>query len=448
MAGVTIGLLPLLPYIFYQLNNDCPDCVAILGSNQRLNQNYQTSIFLRPLQILGKGNFQTILGNDMITFLANYPLVYKLQKIFYLEYLLLPLGILAFLKTNKNLRLFAYSVLALPIFYFALKIEPLIHYFIIISPLLFLFLSFSFYNLLLRGKIIKLFGFALLSSILIYSIFFNLFFIDLLKSKKSLAGDYGITFGETWKNAKKGFEDYKKDQNYKEMVFTSFIPTNLIYGFQPIGKILYTPKEKTEKEIEAVNNLFIQRPYDPRIRNEIISFYTYPGITLNNVKALKSRTNIKGYDLIYKEIRSLYLSNNYNREFVTNLGFNLIYPQHWKESSSQNQINFSVDNYVVSLVFEDFEKNLSLKNLKKLTSENKSEKKDVELLGQSVEKTTCITQENKWCGAFYDPLNFKGHNFVFFYYIYGKASPEMNSDDFKNMEGNIIKVLKSIEVDL
>ena len=97
LTGVLIGIIPLLPYLLYELSNGCPDCSAILMSSSKLRTSPSFEIFQRPLQILGQGNFDFILGqNGLISFSKDYKLAFELRKVLYIFYILIPLSIVIF----------------------------------------------------------------------------------------------------------------------------------------------------------------------------------------------------------------------------------------------------------------------------------------------------------------------------------------------------------------
>lgn len=435
IIGFVVGLIPFIPYIIYQVSNSCPDCTAIATVKERVSSFYQVAIFARPFQILGKGNFQILLGADTLTIAQNYPFIYKLEKVFYLEYLLLPLGIYAFWKQDKKIRYMIFSVALLPLIYFLLKIEPLMHYLIIVSPLLFLFLAFSIYYL---TKKIKWLGVSVFSLLIVYSFFYNLTFFDLLKNQKSLKGDYGTAFITTWKNTEKSFLPYKTDQGYKEMFLTSFIPDDLVFGFQPVGNMLYSPKEISKQELANLDSLLEERPFDPRIKQKILAYYTINTPTKTTLKEIKSKLSIKEYDEIYKKVLELYYAKNYKKSFTSNnFGFSAELPQHWqiKETSVGKDV-FSVDNYYLSFINFDEFKIENLSNFKQKTSIN--------ILGQKTTKNTCIEEGEKWCGSFFSPIEIKGKSVVIVYSIVDRKFPNIKT---KETQG-IIKSMDDVVVNL
>ncbi len=434
ISGLIVGFIPFVPYLFYQANNGCPDCTAIITAKDRISSFYQFSIFARPFQILGKGNFQTLLGADTLTIAQKYPWIYKLEKLFYFEYLLLPLGIIIFLKENKRLKFMVLATFLLPVIYFFLKIEPLMHYLIIVSPLLFLFFSFGIYFLIKRIKFLGIFIFSLL---IICSFFYNLIFFNILKNQKSLKGDYGTAFITTWKNTENKFSLYKGEKDYKEMFLTSFIPDDLVFGFQPVGNMVYSPKQITKQELANLDSLLEERPYDPRIKQKILSYYTINVPTKQTLKEIKSKLSIKKYDEIYKEVLELYYAKNYKKNYTSNnFGINIEIPQHWqvKEGNSGKDI-FTVDNYSFSLNFAEDINNEYYSNFKQVSK--------AQVLGQETTKKTC-TNQGKWCGTIYSPVKIKGRNIVIIYSIVDDKYPDINT---KTTQG-IIKSMDDVVANL
>lgn len=306
--GFLIGLLPALHYLLYQLINGCPDCLSLINTRQRLTQNFFPIIFARPFQILGRGNIQTVIGDDMVNFLKQFPVSFNLQKVFYLEYILLPLGFYAFWKAFKKLRFLLLSIIALPFLYFVFHIEPFLHYFIIVIPFLFLFLAFSI-DLLLKNKlfIMKGIGLLIFLAILTSSISFNLSFFELIKRERGLKGDYGQIFSQSEKNHKQSLKEYINDPYYKEMLIISYIPLNLLHGNIGIAKMLYD--EKTiENNLNLIEKRLREVPQDPRIHAELVYYYTRSKPTKETVFMLAEKAkDIKGYQAVHGEVERFYL---------------------------------------------------------------------------------------------------------------------------------------------
>lgn len=303
LPGIIVGLLPLIPFIAYQVVNNCPDCTVLTNASQKLSTTYDLLLFIRPLQIMSQGNFQFILGEDMITFAKNYPFVYELRKIFYIEYLLLPISMVLFWIQFPKLRFFVYASASLPLLYFMLRIVPHMHYFITLTPFLFLFLAYAISKAIHSKKaLIKLTSLLILVLLVVTSVSFNSVFFDLLQKQKSLKGDYGSAFVLTQEAKKRPLEKYKNTKEYQEMLITSYIPRSFIYGNLPGGKMLYD-FQLTEKRLPLLEQRLIEVPEDVRVQNELIAYFTRPPITQVTLLYIKEKSSeIPGYLIIFEEV--------------------------------------------------------------------------------------------------------------------------------------------------
>lgn len=350
--GLCIGIIPLLPYLSYELKNGCPDCRAVILSGDRLEKNRSADVFLRPLQIVGQGDFRHVLGNDMLAFANEFPLLYQLRRIFYLEYLLVPFGIFIFIKKFKKLSFLAYATILLPFAYFILKIEPSMHYFLIVLPLLFLFLSLGLWQLLsfknLPMKVASLFIIALLLGL---SIWFNLAFYSLLRDKQGLQGDYGPVYAATEEEKRDSLVQYSSDKNYQEIFIASYIPKWIMYGDLPIPRMLYS-FEKTKENLTNLEKQLKERPKDPLIQNELIAFYTRTTPTLATLSSLRKKVKENPeYKLIYQEAKEVF-QRKMLKKIYEDQRLVFAYPQHWLATTTPHGVKVYTDNVSVTIFYE------------------------------------------------------------------------------------------------
>lgn len=311
IIGAIIGLIPLIPYLSYEISNHCPDCKAYQEAKKSLNGKFPV-VFARPLQILSQGDFQSLLYNDMAKFAKDFPLAYKLRQIFYLEYLLLPLGLILFWKNIKKERLFVYLCVFLPIVYFLSSIVPHMHYFIVILPLLFLFLSYTIYIFITNKNIaLKYLGKIILISLTTTSVIFDFSFFSLVGEKKNISGDYGTIFSVNEKIAKDRLKGYEKDPRYNLMLLASYVPKDSVYGNLPLGKMLYS-RDKIKNKILYLDKRLQDVPVDEEAKRELISFYTESKLSRETIELLRDKTKIiPAYNDILLEIEKVYdLSKN------------------------------------------------------------------------------------------------------------------------------------------
>lgn len=310
-VGLILGVVPVIPYLIYFFSKISTDPQAIFVAKERLTNNYYPIIFLRPLQIASQGNFFFVLGEDIITFARNFPLAFYLRRLFYLEYLLIPLGVLILWKKQSQARPLILASLALPIVYFFAHIEPFVHYFIVLSPMIFLFLGISLSSLInYRKQLVKIIGLFLFFTLVTVSIIFNASFFQLLNQQKTLKGDYGMSFAEIEQNTSQRFAKYKNDEHYQEMILASYLPKYFLYGNLPVGKMLYPP-EQTSSRLPLLEERLQQVPEDARIQNELIAFYTSTPPTKDTIESLRKKgLKIAGYLPVLQEVEKVFREQN------------------------------------------------------------------------------------------------------------------------------------------
>lgn len=367
--GFLIGIVPIIPYFLYELTNGCPDCNAILNIGERLSPQRSLEIFMRPLQILSQGNFNFVLGDDMINLANKFPLIYYLRTVFYIEYILLPLSILLFWSKNKKLRFLVYATLSLPILYFILRFEPFMHYFILLVPLLFLFLGFLF-SICLTSKIrlVRYFFSCIFLLLLVVSISFNYAFFKLIRTQKTIKGDYGAIYAVTREGDQKMFAKYKDIKEYEEVVLTNYVPKYLIHGDLPVAKMIYNYGQIKNDLLLLEKNLH-ENPEDPRIQNALIAYYTSSPPDKFTILSLRNKyKRFPEYGVIYEEAYRKYLTDNDKRLYRSTFGFFLEYPSEWdlKENVKKQEITIKNDPYVFSIKIISPTEKERIKNVSRL----------------------------------------------------------------------------------
>lgn len=356
LIGFLVGVIPLLPYFSYQLKHNFPDFGMITTVKKSLDIKSLT-IFQRPFQITQQGNFYFVLGNDTLTFAKSFPTTEYLRKFFYVEYLLLPFGIVVFWKRYKNLRPLVLAVLGTTIAYFILNLKPFMHYFIVLAPLLFLFLGCAFAFFLSSKQIfLKRGAFLLLFLLIGTSIVFNHSFFSLVNRQKVIQGDYGSAFMVTSEIMKKRYEKYKYTKDYEEMILSSYIPIYLIHGSSPLAKILY-PEFHTKHNLESLEKRLTEVPEDTRASNQLIAYYTHTVPTKEILHFLRNKIATQSYYLpIYNEAYDVYLQYNYKRVYAGGtFAFVFEYPSHWiVEEYPKTKVIVKTDDYRLIIASSSF----------------------------------------------------------------------------------------------
>lgn len=398
--GLFIGLIPVIPYIIYELTNKCPDCSLLLNLEENLPINRSLEVFIRPLQVLNQGNFHHLLGDDTLTFAKEFPFTYSFRRLLYIEYLLIPLGIFIFWRKYKRLRFLTYSILVLPFVYFLFRLKPAMHYFIIISPLLSIFLGISFLTFLnLRNKIVKYLSYFLIAVLLITSISFDFSFFKFLGDKKGLKGDYGTSLYIVKKENEEALKAYKSDKNYQEMFIANYLPLWIFHGTSPFAKMVY-PYDKTKKNLMSLEKRLKEVPSDPRVIQELVTYYT-TNPTRPTIDELRfKKLNILGYKKIFDEVYYFYLAHSFKKNYKSSISpFFFEHPQHWKiiENYKENKVIIKDGTFSMtikkSLVFDNF-----------TNPNNMYRSKDVNIFGQTVQRVECYEKNGKWCGIKFSPF--------------------------------------------
>lgn len=356
LLGAFLGIIPFIPYIIFEIQNKCPDCYSLISSRGRLNTGYSLQALLRPFQIVGIGDFRFILGDDTLTFAQKFPLFYKARTILYVEYPLLPLGFIFFMWKNRKFSFLGYATIFTTLAYFFLKLEPFMHYYIILLPLLFLFLASAFdYFIKNKNTLLKLVALFVLVLILMSSILFNSAFFALVKSLGSIKGDYGSTY-IIYQNNQKFFDKYKKSPDYTEKVLSSYIPLSYMYGYQPLGKMLYG--NVSTNEIPILEKNIQKDPLDKISQFKILAFYTKTPEDPQAISILRAKSlQTTQYIPIYKEVLNHYMGLRFKKEYLSSR-FSFFYPEHWTtKEESDGTIILAGDGYEMSI------KDLGLNNM-------------------------------------------------------------------------------------
>lgn len=197
--GILLGLIPALPYIFYNLfsNPFCPDCTALFSYPGKARI-FDLQSFLRPFQLLNGSYFDNPLGRDYGLFLNNFSFIKIFNYIFYIEYLFPIIGSILIFKYQRKYLFFVLYAILIPLFYFLTRTPPYMYYYVILIPvIIFLFVyPFKYYFNKLKPPLnfVVIFLFLTLLSI---NFIFEKSFYKFLNQKQVINGDYGPVFSKT-----------------------------------------------------------------------------------------------------------------------------------------------------------------------------------------------------------------------------------------------------------
>lgn len=211
ILGLAVSLIPLLPYIGYQIGSGCEDCQALFAYQDEV-KTFDPTVFLRPLQFINGSSFDLVLGEDHINFLDEYAFLKPLTMLFLFELLLPLIGIWFIIKKNRG-HIFLFLIPAIvSVLYFVTKIQAHMYYFLILAPLMSVIYALSFEPLFhLRGIL----AWGLITVIIAINIIFGISFYQFLSKRQNIQGDYGPIYRITKQLADEKLSQYKDNPNYQ-----------------------------------------------------------------------------------------------------------------------------------------------------------------------------------------------------------------------------------------
>lgn len=417
IIGIIIGLIPLTHYFLYEVQNRCPDCKAVFATKNKLSLEKSYDNFKRAFQITGQGNFNYIFGvNDFLTFKNQYKIAFTLRMFLYITYILLPLGFFIAIKYYKNLWPFSLSALFLPVAYYILHLEPFMHYFIIVMPLLFLFIALGIAHFSNLGKKYRALSFILLSFFIICLLLFDYAFFSILKNKEYLGGDYGATYKKQQIEINIRLNQYHYLKHPEQGMLVSYIPLRFMYGFLPLGKILY-PQKYSEERLRKLEYKWRDRPDDWETKFAIFTVLTKTPPTQKNIDFLfQKKATLPLYEELYNEAEGYFRSQNFLRKYVSeDLGMRLYYPEHWR--AEENDKGILLINENSQTIIEKISSS-SFDMTKQSTSENTWDfDETAEINGNEITMAMCTTSDFKLCGLTFYPFYLKNQPYSITYII-------------------------------
>lgn len=208
--GFGTGLIFGIPYFLKQLfsNPFCIDCLSFF-SYQNVLKPFDVYNFLRPFQLLGGLNFDSIIGKDYNLFINSSPILSITIYIFIAEALFIFLGIYYILKHKAKYLYLVLFLLFIPFFYFISRTPSYTQYFASIIPISALIFAFSFkYLFSFKNNFLKALAIIIFVVFIATNIFFEYSFYNFLEQRKTINGDYGVIFSKTEELVKNSTQDY------------------------------------------------------------------------------------------------------------------------------------------------------------------------------------------------------------------------------------------------
>lgn len=214
LLGILIGLIPALPYFFFQISSSCSDCEAFF-KYQQSNRTFSMTNFLRPFEVVSGLGYYFILGRNYPDFVNTFPIVKILKYIFATSVPVILLGIVFLTKNRKYIATFIYF-LTIPFLYFVTKTTPYMHYFVILLPVSVLLFAFSLSNLyaLVNNKYLKHFVMLYFFIFIASNILFTFYFYSFIRIKKNIDGDYGPIYTLTKESVENEIKVYSTNPKF------------------------------------------------------------------------------------------------------------------------------------------------------------------------------------------------------------------------------------------
>jgi hypothetical protein len=364
--------------------------------------------------------------------------LYNVRTFLYLEYVLLPIGMIIFWIRFKNFRFLIYTVIATISVYFLINIKASIHYFVILIPFLFIFLVSTFSEAYKNSyKVIRYFALMISSGLIITSFLFNLGFFLLLSDRGELDGDFGRSLKSTYSDVQDALGRYKNHEDYYQIILSKYVPNSVMRGTSSFAKLLYPP-EKTEKEINYLDYQLRNGETDPRIIHALVTYHTL-NPTADLIRNLYIKTqSIPEYIPIYREAVTVYENTSLKKVyFGSMLPFMFEHPKHWDhiEDGADNKVIVTGDNHDFIIKIRKQKENIT--NIDSHT--NKTQR--VSIFDQDVKKTECLI-DSKYCGTLFEPFQIG----EYFYYIEYVPKYEYPQDQTNSIIDTMDSIIESFTI--
>jgi hypothetical protein len=213
IKGIIIGLIPLLPYLHYQLSQKppCPDCQNLIAHTQAAT-NFDLHHFTLPPQILTGLAFELLLGQ---------PLSKIYNPVFFMIVIITLFGAYHTYRHHTQ----RWLVLVPFIYLLSLtltKTPAHLHYYVNLIPFIALLFIFGVASLTRNHP--KLFS-ALISLIVFTNLAFIFSFFQFLKSNPITSGVYGPTYSQSSQWVNQATSDYRSRSDYDAILLAAHLST-------------------------------------------------------------------------------------------------------------------------------------------------------------------------------------------------------------------------------
>lgn len=209
LIGLAVSLVPLLPYVAYQFQNNCPDCSAFSNYQNEI-KTFDSNVFVRPFQLIGGSSFQIILGDDYQEFSGKFPVINIFNYLFLLEFLLAIIGAVYIFK--HKMYFWAVIPILVTSLYFITQTSAVMHYFVILIPIMILFYALGITQFFHPRGVLAI---TVITFIIIINIIFELSFYNFLSEKQNISGDYGPVFKLSAQQAEEKLTQFKERSDYE-----------------------------------------------------------------------------------------------------------------------------------------------------------------------------------------------------------------------------------------
>ncbi len=275
LLGFLLGIIPAVPFIFFQLFNLCPDCSA-LWNYQSSGRFFDFLNFIQPFQIINNRFFTFILGKDYQLFLNQYPLISVIGIIQSLQILLIVGGAFYIFKFQRKFLFLVLFPLLLIFLFFITRTPSLYHYQAITFPFLALILGFGlkFISEFKPRKTFTILSIACLSIYIICNVYFQSSFLSFISQKQKINGDYGPIFSLTDSKNQELIENYQDLEYFPELRAYLFIFVNTDFSHQKLAEYFANKGNLilAKKELELA---VIQNPDDKVLKDNLKSLEKY-----------------------------------------------------------------------------------------------------------------------------------------------------------------------------